>query len=232
MKQFYVIAGVLIAAFTMSVAVVAEASAVEFLLALWVESGKPIAGILPVETEGELELVGLNAGNLKIVVKILCDTILDGWVQENSLDFVSEILTLAGGSVSRTALVSPTLKCTNVQNCVEPEVWATKLGWETEVELMVDGGETFFVDLFFGLTWYAQCLVLGSTINESCEYSELVGKMTNEPNGEPDTEFSDAFQELGGLALGTCTMGGNLSAELNGLTITLETGVSIDVSSE
>lgn len=232
MKRIRILAVALVAVFVASVAVVATASAVEFLLALWLDGGSPVAAQLNVENEGELELVSLNGGKLGVKAKILCSGILDGWVAPESLDFLSELLTLTGTVVPLAELTGVPLTCTNEENCTTPEVWAAKMGWETEAELMVDGTETFFTDLILNGGWYVQCLVLGVTISETCTSPETAVKLTNEANGTIDAEFSDAFQVLAGLTLGNCTLGGAESAEVNGLAFILESGVTLAVSSE
>ncbi len=232
MKRIQILAVALVAIFVASVAVVATASAVEFLLALWLDGGVAVSAQLNVESEGELALVSTNGGKLGVHAKVLCSGILDGWVAPESLDFLSELLTLTGVLVPLAELTGTALLCTNEENCTEPEVWAAKLGWETEVELMVDGTETFFVDLILNGGWYVQCLVLGVTISETCTSPETAVKLTNEANGTVDALFEDAFQVLAGLKLATCTLGGAETGEVSELAIILETGVTLSVSSE
>ena len=232
MKRFQVVFVSLLAILAVSAVVVSAASAVEFLLALWLENGAPVTATLLIESEGELELIGRNGGGLGIKVSVLCSGIIDGWVGPESLDFLSELLTLGGTrTVPSTALTGEALLCTNVENCTEPEVWAD-LPSESEVELMVDGTETFFVDLVFKDGFYVQCLVAGVTVSELCEGEPAIIKQTNEANGTVDSEYSDAFSTLGGGKLANCTLGGAESNETNGLAITLESGVSLSISSE
>jgi hypothetical protein len=235
MKRFHVVAVALVAVFAVSMAAVSAASAVEFLLALWLANGESVTSALLVETEGELELVSLNAGGLGITTKLLCSGILDGWVGPESLDFVSELLTLTGTLIPTSPLTGTPLLCANSGNCTEPEVWAD-VPFETEVELMIDAGTTFFVDLLLNAGWYAQCLILGVTAAELCESpAEGVAAIsTNEANGTVGGELSDAIQELSGGMLGTCTLGGAKSAEVNsvGKGVTLEPGVTLSISSE
>jgi len=232
MKRINILTAVLVAAFAVSVVVVASAAAVEFLLALWLDGGVAVSAELLVETEGEVELVSLNGGGLGVVIKVLCSGIFVGSIGPESLGFASELLTLGGVAVPLAELTGTALLCTNIQNCTEPELWASKLGWEGEAELMVDGTETFFVALGLNGGWYSQCLVLGITTSETCTAAEAVSKLTNEANGTIDGEGSDAFQILAGLKLGNCTVGGAESAEVNGLGIGLESGVTLSVSSE
>jgi hypothetical protein len=205
----------------------------EFLLALWLEGSTAVTSILPVEAEGELELDSLNAGGLKITTRVLCSRIYDGWIGPESLDGVSELLTLGGVAVPLTALTGTPLLCTNDGNCTEPEVWAVNLPWETELELFEVLGEfSIFVNLIFNGGWYAQCLILGVTASETCEAADTAVEVTNEPNGTVDETFSDTIQQEAGLKLGNCTSGGAGTTEVNGLVTVLESGVSISASSE
>ena len=184
-------------------------------------------------SEGELELVSLNAGNLGIVVRVLCSGILDGWVGAESLDFTSELLTLGGVAVPTVILTGTALLCTNDGNCTEPEVWAAKLGWESEVELMTS--ETlgmFYVDLISKPAWYVQCLILGVTSAETCEAAEGAAKLTNEVGGKVDATFSEEFQILAGGKLATCSMGGTEKGEVNGLLLVSTEAGMLSVSSE
>jgi hypothetical protein len=54
--------------------------------------------------------------------------------------------------------------------------------------------------------------------------------LTNEPGGVIDAETGDAFTELAGLKLGSCTLGGTESAILTGLGTVSVPGVAITVS--
>jgi hypothetical protein len=235
MKRFHVVAVALVAVFAVSMVAVAASSAVEFLLALWLANGEPVTAALLVETEGELELVSLNAGGLGITTKLLCSWIFDGWVGSESLDFVSELLSLNGTLIPTTSLTGTPMLCANSGNCTEPEVWAD-VPFETEVELMIDGASTFLVDLLLNAGWYAQCLILGVTAAELCESPAegVVAISTNEANGTVGGELSDAIQELSGGTLGACTLGGAGTTEINsiGKAFTLEPGVTLSVSSE
>jgi len=235
MKRFHVVAVALVAVFAVSMAAVSAASAVEFLLALWLANGEPVTAALLVETEGELELTSLNAGGLGITTKLLCSGILDGWVGPESLDFISELLSLNGTLIPTTVLTGTPLLCANSGNCTEPEVWAD-VPFETEVELMIDGASTILVDLLLKAGWYAQCLILGVTASELCESPTegTAGEVTNEANGTVAGLLSQAFQELSGGLKGTCSLGGAETAEVQsvGAGITLEPGVTLSVSSE
>jgi hypothetical protein len=232
MKRIQVVAVALVAIFAIGAVAVASASAVEFLLALWLEGGMNVTSPLSVENEGEFELKELNGGNFGVHVKVLCSGIFDGLVGAESLAFISELLILGGTRrIPATVLTGEALLCTNLEGCTEPEMWMAGAGWEAEVELMIDVA-TFFADLILSGGWYLQCLILGMTTSETCTANETVAQVTNEAGGVVDAEFSGAFQELAGLKLDTCTLGGAESGELSGLITILEAGVTLAVSSE
>jgi hypothetical protein len=234
MRRFKLLGVVLLALFAFGVLTAASASAtIVFLLAEWLAGGVGLTAELLVESEGELELVSLNAGGFGITTKLLCSGILDGTIGPNGLDFISDLLTLAGVEIPLTALTGTALLCLEVTggNCTEPEVWASGLGWNTLLELMEVNGVSFFVDLILNGGWYAQCLVLGVTASETCTAAEAAVEVTNEAGGVIDNTFSDAFQELAGLKLANCSVGGNETGEVNGLGTTSESGVTLTASS-
>ncbi len=235
MRRFKVLGVAIFAVLLLSVAVAATASAVEFLLALWLLNGANVVSPVLVDQEGELELRSLNGGGFGVKAIALCSGILDGFVEANSLDLITELLTLTGTAVSLTELVEPGLACTNVENCTEPLAWADlpTTGWVTEAELMVDGTETFFVDLLLGAGYYVNCMGGLIPFSELCATPETAVKLTNETNGTIDAEFTDAFQTLAGLPLAECSAGGANSGEVVGLGIILDAeGPTLAVSSE
>jgi hypothetical protein len=206
----------------------ASASAVTFLLAQWLFNGAAVTTALLTEAPGELELVNTNAGGLGATAKVLCSGVFDGWVGPESLDHTSEVLTLTGVLVSSTELVGQVAECTNTSGCENPTVWPDGIPGETEVELMVDGTEEFFVDLLFGAGWYVECTVLGFKIAELCSVTETAVELKNEATGV-DSTFSDAFQTLAGLPLATCG-GGRVTGEVNGLGTTTDPEGTLAVS--
>jgi hypothetical protein len=231
MKRFHVMAVALVAVFAVSMVAVAASSAVEFLLALWLANGEPVTAALLVETEGELEIVASNG--LGVTAKSLCSWILDGWVGSESLDFVSELLSLSGTLIPTMVLTGTPLLCANSGGCTEPEIWAD-IPFESEVVLMIDGTETFLVDLLVKAGWYAQCLILGVTTSELCETPAegLAMEVRNEVNGTVAGFASEAFQVLSGGTPFVCTSGRLDEVNSVGASITLEPGVTLSVSSE
>jgi hypothetical protein len=231
MRRTHIMTVTFVAVLMASMLVVVAASAVEFLLALWLANGEPVPAALSAESEGELVLRTLNSGGLGIRTEILCSGIGLGLISTEGLGYGSEVLTLSGIAVSKTQLSGTPLLCSNSGNCTEPEVWAS-VPVEGDVVLMIDGSETFLVGLIFNGFWYVQCLVLGVTAAELCEAAESVGRLTNEANGTIRAETNVAFTELAGLKLGNCTVGGAETAELEGSGIGLISGVTLSVSSE
>ena len=234
MKKLHILGIALAAMFVASAMVVSTASAaVTFLLAEWLNAGAAITTAQASSAEGELELVSLNGGGLGVKVKVLCSGILDGTVGPGSEGTITKLLSLTGVEVPTTALSGTGLSCTNDENCTEPLVWADlETSWKTELELMIDGTETFFVNLILNGGYYVECLILGITTNELCNSVETAVQTTNEAGGLVDQLFSDTFQVLSELKLGSCTAGGAESAEVNGLGTLLLTSGTLTASSE
>jgi len=233
MKRLNLLGIVLVAVFALSVIVAATASAVEFLLALWLVGGVNVTANLAAAGEGELLFE--DTKTLLGKVLLLCSGIGDGTVGPESKGEITKTLTLGTlhTEIPTTVLTEPGLACTDQSGglCPEPLVWAEGLPWDTEVELMVDGTETFFVGLALKDSGYYLCM--GNGIEDLCEAPELAAKLTNEAGGVVDVEDSDAFQELAGLTLGICSLGGAGSAVVEGLgTLLLASGEALTVSSE
>jgi hypothetical protein len=230
MSKLKILGVALVAVFAVSIVVASTASAVEFLLALWLVGGVNVTSTLAVAQEGELKLE--DAKTLLGKIPVLCSGILDGTVGPNSTDEITELLSLTGTAISKTVLVENGLACTDQSGvCGEPLVWAEGLPWKTELELMVDGTETFFVDLILNGEYYLVCMSSG--LEDLCGVAQTAVKMTNEAGGVVDALFEDAFQTLAELKLGNCNQGGAESAIVEGLgTIKLTSGEALTVSSE
>jgi hypothetical protein len=196
---------------------------VKFLLALWLRNGVEITTELTTESTGELLLEDTASG-----VALLCSRILDGWVGPNSLDWVSEALTL-GGLAVKELVETEAIECTRqAGTCESPLVWPKNLPWETEVELW----ETETA-LFGGLTsgfavlilphagggnpgWEVDCLVpLLGLVEDLC--TAPVGVFELSLNGtELLGNFSEEFTELMGGELATCEPGGGKTGIVEG----------------
>jgi hypothetical protein len=228
MKRNHVLGVALLAMFAFGV-LTASASAVTFLLATWLFNGAAVTTALLTEAPGELELVNTNAGGFGVTAKVLCSGIFEGWVGPESLDHTTEILTLTNILVSNTELVGQTAECTDTSGCENPKVWPDGIPGETEVELMVDGTEEFFVDLLFNAGWYVECTVFGGfKIAELCSAPETAVELKNEATGV-DSTFSEAFQTLAGLKLAICGSHGEVG-EVSGLGTTIDPEGTLAVS--
>ena len=184
-----------------------SASAVTFLLAEWLVGGIAVATELASTTTGELLLE-----DTALKADVLCSGIFDGWVGPNSLDFISEVLTLAGISQG-TMLSGPGLECVAQTTCAgspPPLIWAVNLPWESEAELMEDEGKTFFVDLLFNTSnvgYELECTVLGVKASDECAVSMTSAELSLE-GATLLLRFSEAFTLLAEAKLATCTFAG------------------------
>jgi len=215
-------------------------AAVTFLLAEWLVGSTAVTTELLTESTGELLLE-----DTALKSALLCSGILDGWVGPNSLDYISEVLSLSAGLIAATALggTSPRLKCEVQEGCAPgaaAEVVAINLGWETEVELMEDGGSTFFVVLFTSTNgsktvgWTAECTIAGVRAEDACTTPQAAAELTLEGMNLL-ANFSEAFTELAELKLANCSVGGTEKGVVESMTpgtIALNEGGELTASSE
>jgi hypothetical protein len=190
-----------------AMAVASSASAaVTFLLALWLENGKAVTVSTLVGASGELDLENTKApivGN----AGVLCSDELDGFVGSESKYEVTEVLTLAGASVSRTALTGTALSCTNELNCESNKFYFVNLPWTSELELWEEGTESGFVTLLKSAStvgWYVECTDLGIKASEECTTATAVANAKNVTGGV-EWEFSEVFTLLMEQKLGLCS---------------------------
>jgi hypothetical protein len=237
MKRFKLLGIVMLAVFAFAAVLAASASAATFLLAEWLVGGTAVSTELLTESIGELLLEDTSTPLGK--ADVLCSGNLEGWVGPNSLDWISEVLSLSGGAAGNTGLSGTALVCVNQMNCEEPLVWAAHLPWETEVELMEDT-TVFFADLILPHSgggqpgWEVECM------------KSLIGPITDECTGPEGAvselslegttllgNFSTAFTELAGIKLATCSLGGENSGIVEGSApVILNEGGELTASSE
>jgi len=201
----------------------ASASAtVTFLLAEWLVNGAAVTTELVNTTTGELLLE-----DTALKADVLCSGVFDGWVGPSSLDFISEVLSLAEpGVATGTPLSGPGITCEAQSTCAStpaPLVWPVNLPWETEVELMEDEGKIYFVDLItskIGEVGYElECTVLGVKSTDECKATTAASQLTLSPVGGSVVllgEFSEAFTLLAEAKLGKCTFAGGETGEVEG----------------
>jgi hypothetical protein len=202
-----------------AMALASSASAtVTFLLALWLENGVAVSVNTLVGTSGELDLENTKApivGN----AGVLCSGELDGFVGPESKDEITEVLSLAGASISRTALTGTALSCTNQLNCESSKVYAVNLPWTSELELWEEGTEVGFVILLKSATgnvgWYVECTDLGVKASEECTTATAAANAKNVTGGV-EGAFSSAFTSLMGLKLAECSGSKTETGEVTG----------------
>jgi len=188
-----------------------------FLLAEWLVGGAAVTTELASTTTGELLLE-----DTALKADVLCSGIFDGWVGPNSLDFISEVLTLAGVSQG-TVLTGPGIECVAQTTCAgspAPLVWAVNLPWETEVELMEEEGKVFFADLLTGtggsgVGYELECTVVGVKAADECTSTPAVSELSLEGTTLLG-RFSEAFTLLAEGKLGHCTFAGGETGIVEG----------------
>ena len=228
MRKLHLLGVVLIAVVAFGVVSAATASAVTFLLAEWLVGGAAVTSTVLTETTGELLFAeNVTVLGVKIDLKFLCSGIFVGDVGPDGADDITELLNLPKELIDLTPLVELGLECTNDENCPEPLAWADNLPWLTQLELMVDGSEEFFVDLLTpngnGNPGY-HVVCMGTTgLEDLCESTESITKVTNEAGGL-NTEFSESFTTLSGLKLANCGNAGPETDVVEGLALITTTG--------
>jgi hypothetical protein len=230
----------MLALFAFGAFMAASASAVTFLLAEWLVGGATVTTEL---NDSITEELLLEDNKVPIIgsAAVLCSGSFDGWVGPNSLDWISEVLSLNGEAIA-TKLTGLSLDCVAQKGCETNTtvlVWPLGLPWTTEVELMVDGTETFFVDLIKSsvagekVGWEIEnCLVLGSAMVDECSAETAVARLVL--NGATLLGvFTKTFTELAENPLANCEKGGAGSGVTEGEgPFVLEGGGELSASSE
>jgi hypothetical protein len=240
--QIFAVAVFAVVAFCVVSAASAFAEAPVTLLAEWLVNGAAVEENLAVNSEGTLALTDLNVLKAGIAATALCTGNLMGTVGLSGVDEITELLTTGGALVPLVALAVGGLECVDTENCEEPLAWAVNLPWPTLLELFEQLVSEVLTSFFAILIrtgpagkpgWYVECLDLGVTLSDECTAtSEGVAEATNLAEGV-DANFSDAFTELTGLTLATCTSGGALAGVVEGLGVikTTAAGTTLQVSS-
>ena len=234
MRKLHVLGVALIAVVAFGVVSAATASAVTFLLAEWLVGGSAVTSTALAETTGELLIAEeLTVLGVKIKIAVLCSGIFVGSIGSDGADDLTELLNLARELIDLTPLVELGLLCTNDENCPEPLAWADNLPWLTQLELMVDGSEEFFVDLLTangnGSPGYHVVCMGNTALADLCTAPESTTKVTNEAGGL-NSEFSEAFTTLAGLKLANCEIAGNETGIVEGLALVTTPGGALTAS--
>jgi hypothetical protein len=217
----------------------ASASAT-FLLAKWLVNGVAVTAELLVEGSGELLLEDQKAV-LGQPAAVLCSGIGVGWVGPNSLDWISEMLSLNGEAISTTPLSGLPLECTAQTGCetnTSVLVWLIGLPYTSEVELVEQTGGPYFADIGRASTggnvgWeVTNCLVLGTAHEDECTSTEGASELKLEGTTLLAIA-SSAFLELIGGKPARCTASGAETGIIAGEgSLTLSGGGELTASSE
>jgi hypothetical protein len=212
MRKLHVIGVALVALFAFGALTAVSASAITFLLAEWLWNGSPVTTELATNSEGELLLEDTETTVGKAAV--LCSGVLHGWVGPNSLDWISEVLSLSNVAVNTTPLAASGLACSGQTGCGSSgtTVWAVNLGWETEVELGEDPSGQFFILLLphaggGNVGWEVECTIVGVKVVDECTTPEGVAQLSLDSTTLL-ANFSEAITELAGAKLANCSQSG------------------------
>jgi hypothetical protein len=208
MKRFR-FAGVGAAVLALSaMALASTASAVTFLLAEWLENALAITETMLTEMGDELTVENTKAPEVGNAAA-KCSGTLVGDIGVDGAEDSTELLDLKNVLIDPIPLNEPALLCTDVLNCEMSKAWAVHLPWLTLLELWEIGSESGFVILMTSpgstVGWYVECTVLGVVASEECTASETAAEAKNVSAGV-EAIFSDAFTELMGLNLATCSV--------------------------
>jgi hypothetical protein len=251
MKKIQILGLAIVAVCAFSVITAASASATlpgfVTLLAEWLLNKEPVNERILVESGGEL-LLEDNLAPIVGKAAVLCNGVLDGWIEENGLDEITELLTLGGAAVPQTALTGTALLCkaepTPVgceESTTDIEVWAIHLPWLTELELVEfpkGSGLFIIVDLLLehghgAPGWYVSCLVLGVKSEDTCTANTQGVSQEKSVTGGVEGTFSEKLTLELGLENATCSLGGPGSGVVEGAGVTPPpSGHTLTVSSE
>ncbi len=181
------------------------------LLAEWLFNNGAIANEFTTERVGTILLedtktpLGASA--------VICTGVLAGTIDVDGLGTISDVLNVSSELIG-APLVGLALECVEENVCEESLVWPVAMPWSTLAELMEDGTEKFFVDLIAeGPSkngepgWEVECMKTILKPVDQCSGPEAVMQFSLE-NTLLLAGFSEAFTELAGIKLLTCSLGG------------------------
>ncbi|MGA9875405.1 MAG: hypothetical protein WBQ21_06310 [Solirubrobacteraceae bacterium] len=208
---------------------------VVFLLAEWLVNGSGVTEIIGVGAVSSGELLLEDTKTIVGKMMVLCSGIFDETIKTNGTGVVWELLSLSGVAIGSSALGASALSCVDQENCESPKVWTVNLLWTTELVLMEESGASYFARLITLLKsgWYVECTVLGIKGSDECLAEGSVAEARNVMSGV-ELVTSEAFTELAGLKLATCTSSKEQSGIIEGSIIeqAAASGASLSVSSE
>jgi hypothetical protein len=237
MRKFHLF-GLVFAAVLAFFAIATSAFATELQ---WLVGGAAILEALEAETEGELELVTLNAAGGELEV-ILCEGIFDGLIELKGADTVDLVLNVAQQEI---LLGVRALECKveldegALTDCTAGTIalmWPDNLPWKTQLELMEPSGE--WLDLFGPGTggepgYEVECTLLnGLKLEDLCagHSSALILEALEQWLGVGAFGVHGEFNFANPIASeeGDCTLTGAGVAALRGLGITWAIGIQLE----
>jgi hypothetical protein len=183
-------------------------------LAVWTVNGVEVATELNISFDIGLLLEDLKGEGAKAVAVKECSNIGDGWIGPSSLDWTSEVLTL-GGVATKVLSENLVIACNTTSEegvCPSSLVWPVNLPWETEVEKIQEDSGNFFIDLILphpgggNPGWEIECMGILPVVDE-CTSPEAVFEVKSVA-GVLLGIFSEGINELAGVNLATCSIGG------------------------
>ncbi len=240
MRKIQPLGVALVAMFTVGVFSAASASAaVVTLLAEWLVDGTAVTEAQSFNTETVGTLLLGDSNTPLGAADFICSYKLHGTVGFDGLDVISEILNLSSVSISKVGLSGEALACETVSVCEEALVWAINLPWNTLLKLIEDGTEKFFGDYIENSGvgnpgWEVECMKTILKPVDECTAEQGVMTLSLE-NTLLLGGFFEAFTELAGLKLATCTLGGEEGGVLETASpaeVLLEGGGTLSASSE
>jgi hypothetical protein len=232
MKKFQIMGVALVAVFAFCAFAAASAFAVN---PEWLIGGVAVLAATSVQTTGHILLTDTKAP-IVTTATVECNGILDGTVNSEGKDEITEVLTSTGTLIKPVTLTSTLvaengLLCLGVKGCEgeDAEVWPDNLPWNTQLELL--NGQV--VDHIFGNGtdepgWHVFCLVFGIGTSDLCEglnYALIENMLTGSENDllanfvEPPSEKANCLE--GGPKTGEAKSTDGLISTLNGAVITV-----------
>ena len=176
----------------------------ESLLNEWRVDGAALTALQSVETTGEIKLVA-EGEPLIGTVEVICSQILDGTISPGGAGEITELLTLTGVAVSKTALSGTGLACTNVSKCSSPELWAAGLPYQSKLESPTDD----VITGSSGVGFEVRCKGVIGEPSETCTQSSVLATVENSTT--PETAVLSTINEI---KKSNCIVAGSLKGSL------------------
>jgi hypothetical protein len=176
----------------------------ESLLKEWRVDGAALTALQSVETTGEIKLVAESEPIIG-TVEVLCSQILDGTISPGGAGEITELLTLTGVAISKTALSGTSLGCTNVAKCPSPELWVVGLPYQSKLESPTDD----VITGSSGVGFEIKCKGIIGEPSDTCTQSSVLATLENSTT--PETTVLSTINEI---KKSNCSLAGSLEGSL------------------